>query len=187
MSMEAWGLAASVGTLLVIAATAIAAMIQLRHMRSSNQITALSKLEEMWDDPEFTSTRRRISRDLTERLGDPLFRAELEKESTPDEFARAVVDVTNFFEGMGIYAKHGLADKEVIFDFWAAIIVQSWSRLSPAIAIMRRSAGEMLYENFQYIAFDAQRYLDAHPRGAVPKGTPKAPIEDVWLKVDHPT
>ena len=187
MSIEVWSLAASVGTLLVIAATAIAAMIQLRHMRSSNQITALSKLEEMWDDPEFTATRRKVGLGIEERLRDPGFRAELESETSADEFARAVIDLANFFEGMGIYAKHGLADKDVIFDFWAAIIAQSWNRLAPAIAIARRTSGNMLFENFQYMAVAAQRFIDAHPNGNAPKGAPLAQIEDVWLKTDHPT
>jgi len=186
MSIEVWSLAASVGTLVVIAATAIAAMIQLRHMRSSNQITALSKLEEMWDDPEFTAKRRRVTEGLDEHLRDPAFRIELENETSDDEFVRAFIAVTNFFEGMGIYAKHGLADTEVIFDFWSSIIVNSWKRLSPGVAIMRRTSGDLLYENFQYLTVAAQRFLDAHPNGAVPRGAPLAPIEDVWLKVDHP-
>ncbi|MBV8367000.1 MAG: hypothetical protein JO194_10955 [Candidatus Eremiobacteraeota bacterium] len=186
MSMEVWSLAASVGTLLVIAATAIAAMIQLRHMRSSNQITALSKLEEIWDDPEFRAKRRRVTDGLDERLRDPAFRAELEKDTTTDSFAQDVVELTNFFEGMGIYAKHGLADPNVIFDFWSAIIVGSWRRLAPAIAIMRRTSGPMLCENFQYLAAIAQRFNEAHPNGSVPKGAALAPLEDVWLKDDHP-
>jgi hypothetical protein len=183
--MEVWSLAASVGTLLVIAATAIAAMIQLRHMRSSNQITALSKLEEMWDNPEFRAKRRRVTDQLGDHLRDPAFRKELESEASADSFAQDVVEVTNFFEGMGIYAKHGLADQNVIFDFWAAIITGSWQRLAPAIAIMRRTAGPMVFENFQYLAAIAQRFMDTHPNGFVPREAGLARIEDVWLKEDR--
>src|SRR5260370_42330117 len=110
MSFEAWSLAASVGTFLVIAATAIAAVVQLRHMRGSNQITVFSKLEEMWDDPEFRTQRRRVRDELDLRLRDRAFRAELEADSSPDEFVRSITEVANFFEGMSIYAKRGLAD-----------------------------------------------------------------------------
>ncbi|MBV8282486.1 MAG: hypothetical protein JO347_10555, partial [Candidatus Eremiobacteraeota bacterium] len=42
MSLELWSTIAAVGTFVVITATAIAAVIQLRHMRSSNQITILN-------------------------------------------------------------------------------------------------------------------------------------------------
>ena len=186
MSFEAWSLAASVGTLLVIAATAIAAMIQLRHMRSSNQITVFSKLEEMWNDPEFRTQRRRVTDELDARLRDPAFRAELERESTADEFALSVVEVANFFEGMAIYAKRGLADTDIVCDFWSAIIVMSWNRLAPAIAVMRRSSGPLLYENFQYLAIEAQRYIEAHPEGTVPLEG-RSPIPDRWLNDDHST
>lgn len=186
MSIEVWSLVASVGTLLVIATTAVAAMIQLRHMRSSNQITALSKLEEMWDDPDFVTARRRVGTELEERLRDPKFRAEIESETPSEQFARSVIDVANFFEGMGIYTKHGLADADVVFDFWSAIIVNSWRRLAPAVAIMRRASGPLAYENFQYLAVLAQRYLDAHPDGALPPGVSHVPVEDVWLEADHP-
>lgn len=186
MSSESWSLAASLATLFVIAATAIAAMVQLRHMRSSNQITALSKLEEMWDDREFTAARRRVGDELAERLRDSHFRAELERETSTDELARAVTDVANFFEGMGIYAKHGLADTAVICDFWASIIVQSWKRLAPAIAIMRRNTSDLVFENFQYLVVIAQRYIDAHPDGTLPKDVARVKVEDPWLDTDHP-
>jgi len=43
MSLELVNTLASIGTLLVIAATAIAALAQLRHSRGSNQIIALTE------------------------------------------------------------------------------------------------------------------------------------------------
>jgi len=183
--VEIWSLVASLGTFLVIAATAIAAIVQLRHMRGSNQITVFSKLEEMWDDKEFRTQRRLVADELDQRLRDPQFRKELEADASPDEFVRAVIDVANFFEGMAIYAKTGLADTDIVCDFWSAIIVGSWHRLAPAIAIMRRTAGPLAYENFQYLAVVAQRYMDTHPHGTVPPEG-RAPVPDVWLAEDHP-
>ena len=46
MSVELLSTLASVGTFIVIGATAIAAIIQLRHMRGSNQIIALTECRE---------------------------------------------------------------------------------------------------------------------------------------------
>lgn len=40
MTMEVWATVASVGTFVVIAATAIVAFVQLRHARAGNQIAA---------------------------------------------------------------------------------------------------------------------------------------------------
>ncbi len=178
MSLEAWSLAASAGTFLVIAATAIAAIVQLRHMRSSNQITALSKLEEMWDDPDFTIARRRVATELDERLKDPLFRAKVASEVPTDELVRALNDVCNFYETMGVYVKHGLADVDVVCDFWSAIVSQTWTRLKPAIALARQgSMGDQLWENFEYMVIVTQRYLAKHPR-TFPRGMERLPLDD---------
>ena len=46
MSTELVNTFATLGTFVVIAATAIAAIVQLRHMRGSNQIVALNELRE---------------------------------------------------------------------------------------------------------------------------------------------
>lgn len=43
----------------VIAATALAALVQLRHMRGSNQITALSDPYEKQELPAFVSARQK--------------------------------------------------------------------------------------------------------------------------------
>jgi len=47
MSLETWSTAASIGTFVVIAATAVAALAQLRHMRSSNQIAAVTAMQHL--------------------------------------------------------------------------------------------------------------------------------------------
>jgi hypothetical protein len=178
MSFEVWSLAASAGTFLVIAATAIAAIIQLRHMRSSNQVTALSKLEEMWDDPELIKARRRVSEQLDERLGDPEFRAALRADTSSDELVHCLNSVCNFYETMGVYVKHGLADVDVVCDFWSSIVIQTWSRLSPAIAEVRQSSlGDRVWENFEYMVIVAQRFAEEHPNGTLPRGTPRLPLE----------
>jgi hypothetical protein len=178
MSFEALSLAASAGTFLVIAATAIAAIVQLRHMRSSSQVTALSKLEEMWDDPEFTKARRRLRVELNERLADPAFRSDLRAETQSDELSFCLNSVCNFFETMGVYVKHGLADPDVVCDFWGGNVVQNWERLAPAIAEVRQSSlGDRVWENFEYMVIVAQRFAEEHPNGTFPRGTPRHSLE----------
>jgi len=58
MSLEAWSTVASVGTLFVIAATAFAALVQLRHARSSNQIAAVTEMRETIESERFRAARR---------------------------------------------------------------------------------------------------------------------------------
>ncbi|MBV8172813.1 MAG: hypothetical protein JO219_12880, partial [Candidatus Eremiobacteraeota bacterium] len=51
MSLELWNTFATMGTFVVISATAIAALVQLRHARASYQITALAELNKAHDSP----------------------------------------------------------------------------------------------------------------------------------------
>ena len=51
---------ATAGTFIVIAASAVAAIFQLRHMRGSNQITALTECRETMESREFQDARQFI-------------------------------------------------------------------------------------------------------------------------------
>jgi hypothetical protein len=53
MSLELLNTFATFGTFVVITATAVAALVQLRHARSSNQIAALNELRKAQETPEF--------------------------------------------------------------------------------------------------------------------------------------
>ena len=53
MSLELVNTLASLVTATVIGATAIAAIVQLRHMRMGNQITALLSLQNEFDSKDF--------------------------------------------------------------------------------------------------------------------------------------
>jgi hypothetical protein len=53
--------AASVFTCLVIAATAVAALAQLRHMRGANQILALTECRETLESQEFREAQQFVS------------------------------------------------------------------------------------------------------------------------------
>jgi len=52
MSLEAWSAVFSGATFVVIAASAIAALVQLRHLRSSNQLAGMIEINRMWHDPQ---------------------------------------------------------------------------------------------------------------------------------------
>ena len=57
---------ATLGTFLVIAASAIAALLQLRHTRGSNQIIALTECRERLESDEFNDARQFIANTLPE-------------------------------------------------------------------------------------------------------------------------
>ena len=79
MTLEALSTAAAIGTFLVIAATAIAALIQLRHLRVSNQLQGLLAILSLPYEPILHESFEFVSHELEARLRDPEFRHELEK------------------------------------------------------------------------------------------------------------
>ena len=70
MSAEWVTAIATAGTFVVIAASAIAALVQLRHMRGSNQIVALTECRETVESPDFREAQRFVSYELPKRLQD---------------------------------------------------------------------------------------------------------------------
>jgi hypothetical protein len=95
-----------------------------------------------------------------------------------------VLKVGNFYESMGMLAKAGLVDRDLVFELWSANINQAWEKLQPYTAICRRSLGEALYENFEYITVLARSWLVAHPKGTFPASMPRIDVKGEWLEAD---
>jgi hypothetical protein len=129
---------ATFGTFVVIAATAIAAIVQLRHARSSNQIEAYAELREVRDTPEMLSAQQFVHHDLNEKLKAPEFRYQVaHREAMTPENQRLwnqITRVGNYYEGMGILVKSGLADKNLVLDDFYGGILNNWQRLIPVVA-----------------------------------------------------
>jgi len=67
MSLELINTFVTFGTFVVIAATAIAAIVQLRHARSSNHIAALNELRETTEVPDFQAALYFVQGELSAR------------------------------------------------------------------------------------------------------------------------
>ena len=66
----------TIGTLItiaIVAATAIAAMVQLRHLRAGNQIAAILAVQNELDSPEFREAEIIVRQDLPGALRDRAF------------------------------------------------------------------------------------------------------------------
>jgi hypothetical protein len=85
MSLEVINTAATLGTFFVIAVTAVAATIQLRHARSSNQIAALNELRASQQTDHFIKALHCVYTELPLRILEPEFRYQLahRNERTP--------------------------------------------------------------------------------------------------------
>jgi hypothetical protein len=173
--------AAAVGTLLVIVASAIAALRQIRHMRSNNQFLALTEWRETYESKEFREAVRFISYELATRMKDPAEAQGLFVLPYVNEY-RAIERVANFFESMGTFVKIGVMDRDTVCDLWASLIVVNWARLAPAIACARTVAGPGAWENFEYLAVVATKYQENH-RTSYPRNMARMPPDNSVIEL----
>ena len=188
MSLEVVNSLATFGTFLVIAATAIAAVVQLRHARSSNQIAAFNELRETAQKSDFQVAEQFVQTKLPALLQDPAFRHQLANPSArTDEnrpFDSNINVIGNFYEGMGALVKAGLIDTELVLQIYTDRIIAAWTRLSPVTSIARRKTGDVLWENFEYLTVLAKQWIAVHPKGTYPAGMQRIELKDEWLEAD---
>ena len=149
---------ATVGTLVVIAATGAAALVQLRHARSSNQIAALSEFRERLESREFRDAEEFVSWELPELYKDPKEFLKEFRIPWPERYRRVGL-VGNFFEIMGLFVKYRVLDADLTCDIWAYVVLRNWKALAPIIAYSRHELhNRALFENFEYLAVLSERF-----------------------------
>ena len=186
MSLEAINTLASIGTLAVIGATAIAAMVQLRHMRNGNQLTGLLEVLSRVEDPVFNEWLDRSRRIVEEQIGDPAFRKALAAGSFVRE-NNPWLNMMNSYEWVGSLVKHGLIPEEPFMDVYSARILRAWTTLEPLFAIVRRRGDPSVWENFEFLVVRSREWEKRFPDGAYPRGVPRLQYNDAWLTADSAT
>jgi hypothetical protein len=178
MSAEWVTALAAVGTFVVILGSAVAALVQLRHMRGSNQIIALTECRETLESTEFREAQQFVSYELPKRLRDPDEARKVAAIPFVDEY-QAIGTVANFFESMGMFVKSGIIDRDIACDFWSYVVLRNWTALAPVVAYVRTKTSPQVWENFEYMAALAERYQDMH-QTTYPRGSRRMP-EDLSL------
>ncbi len=177
MSAEWLTAIGTIGTFVVIAASAVAALIQLRHMRGSNQIVALTECRETLESPEFREAQRFVSYELPKRLMDPEERLRIAQPQSQFEGEYKSIDtVANFFESMGMFVKNRIIDPDLALSMWCYIVLRNWEALLPVITYVRNDLKEpSIWEHFEYLAALSTQYLQRHPGGSYPDSVPRMP------------
>jgi hypothetical protein len=179
MSLELISAISAAATFVVIAATAIAAMVQLRHMRAANQVASLSTFLDDFEGPKYRDAFDFVRTDLAKQLEDPEFRREI-REGNLDRRKHPEITVCNLFEQWGLFVRVGAIDPR----FMEALKVAAgfWERLEPIVAISAERTGgvNVVFENFEYLAIQARKWFAEHPNGTFPADTPRLTIVDRW-------
>ena len=187
MSSEQLNLVISAATLAVLLAAALAAIIQLRHIRASNESATFSTAFALWYSPDVQRGLRFIQHELSAKMKDPVFRAELDTPGAVDHEHHPEVNVIDFFDNVAVFVVLGVMREDLILHAGSQLISQLWQTLSPTIAIMRRKRGKQLYVSFEYLAARAHAWMQRYPDGYTPRAFVRLPISDVWLQADAAT
>lgn len=161
MSAEWVTAIATAGTFLVIAASALAALLQLRHMRGGNQIAALTECREKLESAEFQDARDFVMYRLTETLRRPEIASRLQDPLFPTDL-RPAAYVANFFESMGAFVRFGIIDRRIACDLWCGVVLANWNALLP-ITRIRRKLDPGIWENFEYLAVLCDDFMQRYP------------------------
>lgn len=169
MPLELWNTVATLGTFVVITASAIAALVQLRHLRKNNQLPGLLSVLGLFQQPNVTELINFIRQDLPSRMESGNFRAGLEK--TPvDRKEHPELHLCEMYEEIGSYVRTGIVDETLFMTgHWYNVLLY-WDLLHPVIAIIRRTR-PFVFENFEYLAARALLWKERHPDGNYPIGT----------------
>jgi hypothetical protein len=176
VSLELWSATFSGATFVVIAVTAIAAVVQLRHLRASNQLDALLTLMELWNQPTLQENFLYVRSKLQDKLKDPNFLRELEADLEKGPVSRSEhveFVVADFWEQIGAFLKYQLIDERSWLDVASPQIARSRDLMEPELLMMRQRFGLSVFENFEYAAVRARLWLDKYPDGAYPQTTPR--------------
>ena len=172
MSIDKWALIINAVTLLVIIATALAGLIQLRHLRAQNTLNAELAILKDWNDPQFRQWREYIAGEMQAKLKDPDFLAEYDVPNI-DRARHPELYACDWLEQIGSYLKYGLFEPDVLLDVTCTSVNRLWNQLEPAIERMRVTRGDSLYENFEYWAARGRLWAQAHPGGGYPRRIPR--------------
>lgn len=167
MSLEWWSTFASVATFLVIAATMLAAFVQLRHLRRSNQLTGLQSTFDMLLNPAVRELVNYVRHDLGERMKEQRFRESL-RQVPVDRREHPELYLCDMYNHVGAFVRNGLIDEQIYLQTEWYNVDLYWGLLRDAVTQVR-SNRPFVFENFEWLAARAQRWIIDHPEGDYPK------------------
>lgn len=172
MNDVAIGIALSAATLVVVGAASVAAIVQLRHLRISNQLNALLEIMNQWNLPPVQAALAELLT-MPAKMQDPAYVTMLKSPATIDRKTHNEFLALDLWEQIGTYCKYGLIDETILLDITSGQVARGWACAESAIAVLRESAGPSSMENFEYLAMRAKLWTQKYPAGTYPRDLPR--------------
>jgi len=171
MSPEWLAAASSLATLFVIGLTAYAAMRQMSHLRSGNQVAALLPLTEKYQTPEIQESLDYVIGKLNSDLQDPTVRAGLLARPSSGP-ARQANKIFNFYESVGALVCARALDLQLVLRYFT-LPNEMWETGKDFIALTRSTRDNEVFENFEALVAMQVAYEKRHGTSLYPRGLPR--------------
>jgi hypothetical protein len=170
LSLELLNTIATLATCIIIATTAIAALVQLRHLRASNQIAGQLSINAMIQSGEFVRSQLIIA-GLPAMIGDPklawAFRVPISPALPPEvvEMRAAARVVGSNLENIGNMIRHGLTDGQLFVEQFGNVVSDAWEMLEPYARVRRKfeASHDAVWEDFERLTILSRDWTRDHP------------------------
>ncbi len=145
-----WEIVSAIGSLLagvVLLVASIAAVLQLRHLRLSNQMTAYFHVMERLYSPEFVEARQSLE---SLDLRDPATLDSIIAENSLENHHVRIIG--NLFQSVARLMNFGVLDED-LFNPIAALAASTWKSLRPFAYEYRKRHGMPLWGDMEYLTF----------------------------------
>lgn len=184
MTLELINAAAAVGTLLLLATTVTAGLIQLRHMRAGNELAAALAIERDFRSPGVQAALSYVQSELPARIETSDYRAELETPGYIDPRRHPEMILCNWFNRTGALIRSGFLKESLFLESYARLVTYYWQLLGPVIAVLRRTRGPSQYASFEFLAYRAQAWTASKQSPRTKRAAAAPTIADPWLEED---
>ena len=174
MTPEWLAAVSSLATLFVIGLTAYAAMRQISHLRSGNQVAALLPLTEKYQTPEIQESLDYVIGKLHSDLRDPAARAGIMARPSAGP-ARQANKIFNFYESVGALVCAHALDLQLVLRYFT-LPSEMWESGTEFIALTRRTRGNEVFEHFEALVAMQLAYEKRHGTSLYPRGLPHMPV-----------
>ncbi|HEY8320479.1 MAG TPA: hypothetical protein VIG46_01635 [Candidatus Baltobacteraceae bacterium] len=168
MSAEWLTAIASLLTLVIFAVAAFAALRQIRHMRSGNQVAALLPLVERYREAEVQASLNYVLSSLRTDMEDPEVRDGVRAIPVHGK-ATAALGIFNFYESIGALVCANTLDLELVLRYFNTPL-DMWTIGEQYIAVSRETRGDEVFENFEAMVVLQQDFERRHGVSMYPKG-----------------